>query len=117
MKCRRFLDLGWGCSYRSVEIKIRDVVPQIRHVLLAPLVRRARRARGTHVRRKLPEDITECHFKLNHLFVALRSGDGRQVLVRPCVAGDLVAFGVHARDYGGPGGVDGAFGDVVAGHD
>lgn len=76
----------------------------------------ARRIRGTHICWVLANDVADGHFVLHHLVITLRISDHGQVLVRPGVAGHLMAIGYHALDDIGPrsGRIDGAFPKVVA---
>jgi hypothetical protein len=80
----------------SVKIEVRNHVPEVLQDCLASCI--ARRVRGAHVSWVLSDDVTNGHFVLDHLIVALRVSDDTQVLVRPGVAGNLMPFGNHPFD-------------------
>jgi hypothetical protein len=73
------------------------------------------RIRGSHVRRVFSDDVANGHFVLDHLVVPLSISDVRQILVRPCVASNLMALCYHTLDDVGPRGcrVDSTFAKVV----
>jgi hypothetical protein len=101
----------------GVEVEVRDNVAEVLQHGLTSVV--ARRVGGTHVSWVLSDNVTDGHFVLDHLVVALGVTDNAQVLVGPCVASNLVAFSYHALDDIGPlrGGVDGTLADVDTGHE
>jgi len=75
-----------GCSLIviiRVQGKVRDMVPQSTHRSYASGV--AGRIRRTHICRKETENVTQSHFKLNHLATAGGLGQGREVGMRPGV--------------------------------
>jgi len=73
------------------------MVPQITHRGYAGGV--AGRIRRTHICRKETKNITESHFKLNHLATADGLGQGGEIGMRPGVRGNLVTVGVHLLDH------------------
>ena len=100
-----------------VEVKVRDVVPQLREPAVGAIVAHA--VRGAHVRREPADEVRDGDLVVRHLPPELRLADLRQLLVRPGVRPDLVARRDHAADYRRPGRrrvVDGAF-SPVASHD
>lgn len=78
----------------SVEIKVGDVVTKIGHLSLA--LGSADGVRRTHVSRVEAQDVGEGDLVVHHLVLALGQCQGVEILVRPRVAGDLVALGNHA---------------------
>jgi hypothetical protein len=94
------------------------VVTQTGEISLATRCGRAGRVRGTHVGGELLDNVADSHLVVDHLVLSLLLGDGAEILVRPCVTGNLVAFGDHTRDDSRPGGgsiINGTLGVVVAG--
>lgn len=63
---------------------------------------RAGGIRRAHIGREFSNDVADGHFILDHLIVTLLLGYLVQILVRPCVTGDLMAFGDHTADNSRP---------------
>lgn len=109
------LDVGELVVVIRVEVEVRDdVAESLQHVLAGSVAGRVGRA---HVGRVLSDDVADGHLVLDHLVVSLSIGDDTEILVRPGVAGYLVALGDHSLDDVGPlrGGVDGALADIDTG--
>jgi hypothetical protein len=102
------LDVGQLVVVVGVEVEVRDDVAEALHRGLAGVT--AGGIWRAHICWVFAKDVAERHLVLNHLVVTLSLGDGAQVLVRPGVAGDLVALGDHAANNVCParGRVDGA---------
>lgn len=66
-------------------------------------VRFAVEVRRAEIRREEAKDVSKGHLVVEDLGVLDGRVDLAQVAVRPGVAGELVAGGVHARQDGGPG--------------
>lgn len=98
----------------GVKIEIDTMVAESFHVVQAPL-RRALRIRGTHIGRILTDHVRDGTFVLHHLLDAQVGGQGVEIVVRPCVRRDLMAFGDHALEQRRirSGCIDGAFVRVV----
>jgi len=88
-----------------VQVKIRYNVAKVLHDSLAGCV--AGRVRWPHIGRVFSNNVADCHLVPDHLVVSLSIGNDAEVLMRPCVACYLVAFGHHTLDHAGP-----AFGRV-----
>jgi hypothetical protein len=80
----------------AVQIEVGDVVSQrVEHRLTHA---RADGIRGPHVGREESKHRVESDLVPYHLVSKLSLGELTRVLVRPCVARDLVSFGHHALD-------------------
>jgi hypothetical protein len=95
----------------GIEVEVGNDVTKISHDFLACLG--ARRVRRAHVGRVLADDIADSHLVLDHLVVNLFPGDCTEVLVGPCVRGDLVTVVVHLLDNTCPVLVNGTLSNVV----
>ena len=82
----------------GVEVKVGDVVAQVVHYLLAEC--RAAGVGRAHVGREEAEDVVDGDLVIHHLVDNLLLCQLGSILVRPGVAGDLVAFIVHPLDDG-----------------
>jgi hypothetical protein len=82
----------------SVEIERGHNIAERGHVSLTSSCF-ACRVWWAHVGGVFADDVSDGHFVLDHLVDTLLVCDLVEVLVRPCVTGDLVALGVHLRDY------------------
>lgn len=94
----------------GVQVEVGDVVAEV----VEPRVRRgvAGRVRRPHVRGEVAQDVGNGNLVVDHLVAELGLAERRETLVRPRVAGYLVAFADHAADQVGPRRrrvVDGAF--------
>lgn len=96
----------------GIEVEVRHDVTEIGHDFLA--ASSARRVRWAHVGRVFADDVANSHLVLDHLVVSLLLGDFAEILVGPCVRGDLMAIVVHILDDACPVFVNGALADVVA---
>lgn len=74
------------------------MVSQICHISLTPTLCIAVTVWWPHVCRKEAQNIPERHLVLDHLISSLRGGDFGQILVRPRMARNLVAFRQHSPD-------------------
>jgi hypothetical protein len=101
--------------WSAYQVKVRNNVTQVLQDGLARSV--AGRVRWTHICWVLSDDVSNSHFVLDHLVVALSISDDGEILMTPRVTSDLMTLGDHSLDDVGPrsGGVDGAFTQVVAG--
>jgi hypothetical protein len=62
-------------------------------------------------------DISDGHLIVNHLIESLLLGDGTEILMRPGMAGHLVAFSNHTLNDSRPGSgciINGSFTEIVA---
>jgi len=90
------LDVGELVVVISVEVEVADDIAEcLEHVLAGGI---ARGVGWAHVCGVFSDDVTDGHLVLDHLVVSLSIRDGTQILVRPGVAGHLVAFGDHAAN-------------------
>lgn len=98
----------------GIQVKVGDDISKVLHDSLACCV--TGRVRWAHICWVFSDDVADGDLILNHLIVALSVGDDTQVLVRPCVAGDLVALGIHSPNNVRPAccGIDGALSIVDA---
>jgi hypothetical protein len=103
--------------WEAYQVKVRNNISEILQDGLARGV--AGRIRWTHISRVLSDDVSNGHFILDHLVVALSISDDGEILMTPRMAGNLVALGDHTLDDVGPGsgGVNGAFAQVDAGYE
>jgi hypothetical protein len=101
----------------GVEVEVRNNISERLEHGLASCV--AGRVGWAHVCGVLSKDVAEGHLVLDHLVVSLGVGDDAQVLVRPGVAGYLMAFGDHTTDDVRPlsGGIDCTLADVDSCHE
>ena len=82
----------------SVNIEIGNVVAQALQVRLAARLCRAARVRRAHVGWEEAKDVAQSHLVLPHLVLAVHGRDSAKVQMGPCVAGNLMAVGVHPLD-------------------
>lgn len=104
----------------SVQIEIGHNVSKISHIIRATGCGRASGVGRPHIGREFANDVADGHLVLDHLVNTLLLGDLVEILVRPCVTSDLVAFGDHAADHSRPGlglVIDGAFSNVDTGNE
>jgi len=85
----------------GVEVEVGDMVAQVIHYLLAE--GRAAGVGRAHVGREEAEDVVDGDLVVHHLIDDLLLRQLGSILVRPAVAGDLVAFIVHSPDDVRPG--------------
>jgi hypothetical protein len=78
------------------------VVTEICHILLATGRGGAGRVGRAHISREFANNVADGHLVLDHLVFALSSSDRAQILVGPCVAGNLMSFGDHSLDDSRP---------------
>jgi hypothetical protein len=97
----------------GVQIEGGDDVAECLQVSLASCCV-ASRVRGTHIGGVFADDVADGHLVLDHLIETLLLGDFIEVLVRPSMAGNLMALGVHVLDNTPPVLINGAFAKVVA---
>lgn len=80
----------------AVNIIVHDMIAHVREHVLSSVV--ALRVRGPHICWEKAQNISKSHFIVVHLIFLLLNCQGSQVLVRPCVAGDLVTGFMHALE-------------------
>jgi len=80
----------------GVEVEVGDMVAQVIHYLLAE--GRAAGVGRAHVGREEAEDVVDGDLVVHHLVDDLLLRQLGSILVRPAVAGDLVAFIVHSLE-------------------
>jgi hypothetical protein len=111
------LDVGELVVVIGVEVEVRDDVSEVLHNSLASLV--ARGVGRTHICGVFSDDVANGHLVLDHLIITLSIGNSAQILVRPGVAGYLMAFSNHALNDIRPlcSGVDSTFANVNTGNE
>jgi hypothetical protein len=87
----------------SVQIEIGDDISKVSHIISATRCGRASGIGRTHVGGEFANDVADGHLVLHHLVVTLLLGDLVEILVRPCVTGNLVTLSDHAADNSRPG--------------
>lgn len=85
-----------------VQIEVGNMITQVCHILGAPRSIRAGGEWWAHISWEFADDVGKGHFQPHHLVVTLLLRYGAQVLMRPSVAGDLMAFVDHTSDHAGP---------------
>ena len=80
----------------GVNVVIQNVISQTKqHILCSAVAFRKRRA---HIRWEKAQDVPERHFVVYHLVFFLRDRHIGQILVRPCMARNLMAGLVHSLE-------------------
>ena len=90
----------------SVEVVQDNMVSKLTQVIKTARLGKAARVRRTHVSREAAQNVTKSHLILQELVFALVVRDLAKILVRPGVAGNLMAFELHAFDQCAPGHVE-----------
>lgn len=99
----------------GIEVEVGNMISKVAEPAVCRAV--AGGIRRAHVGWEVAQDIGQRNFVKEHLVTELLLGESRESLMRPGVAGDLVAFVDHALDEGSPRQfwvVDGAFAQVTA---